>query len=110
MQGNNESYLVRDIIKSVYDNVTTMVFRVNTGSVVTKSGRRFSTGVPKGHPDIYGVLDNGRAFYIEAKKKPNKPTPEQVAFINKAKAYGALAGVCYSVDEAMQLLDEAKKG
>ena len=35
--------------------------------------------------------------------KPNKPTSEQTAFIEKMQGMNCIAGVVYSVSEAMQL-------
>lgn len=48
-------------------------------------------------------------MFIEAKVKPNKPTPEQVKFIEDMKAQGAVAGVCYSVDDFWGLIIPALK-
>ena len=106
MQRNNkESILVSEIIKALYDKGY-KVFRVNTGSVIDqKTGRRFSTGTPAGHPDIYGHRQDGRIFYIECKVKPNKATEKQEAFIEEAKRNGALAGIVYSIDEALAIVE-----
>ncbi len=98
-----ESMLVNDVIRAgwKYAELT----RVNTGNVKTDKGYRFSTGTPKGFPDISGYRrKDGRAVYIECKVEPNKPTPEQVQFIEKAKKAGCLAGVCYSVREALAVI------
>ena len=105
MQRNNkESMLVCEIIKTLYDKGY-KVFRVNAGSVKTSTGRWFRTGVPAGHPDIYGHRQDGRIFYLEVKAKPNKATEKQIAFIEEAKKNGALAGVVYSVQEALDIVE-----
>lgn len=31
------------------------VFRANVGKVLMENGRWFDTGLPKGHPDLYGL-------------------------------------------------------
>ena len=104
-----ESYLVNDLIRAAYPFMT--LWRINTGSVMTRDGRRFSTGTPKGFPDLLGVLPAEHSrfgcavpVFIEAKVKPNKPTAEQVKFIENMKAQGAVAGVCYSVDDFWELM------
>ena len=42
--------------------------------------------------------------YIECKVKPNKPTPEQIGFIDEYRAGGCCAAVCYTVSEACRLV------
>lgn len=82
-------------------------FRTNVGTVKLPDGRYFDTGLPKGHSDLYGVLPNtGRVIYIEVKVKPNKPSREQLNFIEAMKKQGAIAGVCYSVDDVEALLND----
>lgn len=85
------------------------VFRANVGVMRTPDGRYVNTGIPKGFSDLFGVLPNGRAFFIECKVKPNKPTPEQINFISAMQARGAYAGVAYSVEEAVQICGLRKK-
>ena len=58
-----------------------------------------------GFPDIHGMLSAGRAFYIEVKRPGNKATAEQADFIAKVQSGGGIAGVCYSVEQAQDLLD-----
>ena len=48
----------------------------------------------------------GKAVYIECKLSYNKPSEEQVKFIEEARAAGALAAVCYSVEDAVRLVTE----
>lgn len=104
-----ESNLLHDIIKAVYPCVK--LWRANVGRVRTADGRYFSTGLPKGFPDLFGVFPadmtaEGAAIpvFIECKVRPNKPSPEQVRFIEEQRKNGAIAGVCYSVDDVWDLL------
>lgn len=104
-----ESCLLNDIIRAVYPFM--QLWRANVGSVRTAEGRYFSTGLPKGFTDLFGVLPaehskSGAAMpvFIEVKVKPNKPSPEQVKFIEEQRAKGAIAGVVYSIDELWALL------
>lgn len=81
------------------------IFRTNVGKVRMNDGRWFDTGLPKGHSDLYGFRQgDGRIFYIEVKVKPNKPTKEQLQFLDAMKAAGALGGVAYSVADALDII------
>lgn len=73
---------------------------------------------PVGWSDLCGCLSpSGRAFYIEvkapAKLDPTKgtivtragvPTREQLFFLDRMAARGALVGVAWSVEDALQIL------
>lgn len=66
---------------------------------------------PKGWPDISGAwLDpnweyhEARALFIEVKTPTGKIYQEQVAFINKAKAMGAIAFFANCVDDVKKEL------
>lgn len=104
-----ESVLVSNLIRGLYGVVHLM--RANVGSVRTADGRRFSTGLPKGFPDLFGILPPWESksgapvpVFLEAKVRPNRPTDEQVAFLDHYKRMGCICGVVYSVDEAWALL------
>lgn len=62
-------------------------------------------GVRAGVPDV--CLPVGRAgyhaLYIEFKRKGNKPSPEQWAFIDRLMGAGNCVRVCYSFDEAQRV-------
>ena len=78
------------------------VFRANVGKIRMSDGRWFDTGLPKGFSDLFAVK-NGKIYFIETKIKPNKPTDEQINFIEQMKNKGCVAGVVYSVNEAIEL-------
>lgn len=82
-----------------------LIFRINVGQGLTKDGRFFNTGVPKGHPDLYGIRPDGRTFYIETKMHPRKPTREQCQFLLRVIEQNACAGVAYTVEEAMNIIE-----
>ena len=110
----NESYLLNAIIRAAYPFM--LLYRVNVGRVKTADGRWFSTGVPKGHPDLHGDIParftrHGHAVpvYVEAKVYPNRPTPEQLEFIRKKREDGCVAGVCYSVADFWRLVGPVLK-
>lgn len=85
-----------------------IVFRVNVGKVKTADGRWFDTGLPKGHPDLYGFRPDGKIFYIEVKNANGRVRPEQKQFIKTVKARGALAGIARSVEDALDIVRGAK--
>ncbi len=96
----NESRLVFEIMREIGKHGA--VFRTNAGSYYTKDGQKVS-GLPKGFLDVLFIRPDGQACFVEAKVKPNKATPEQLAFVNKMNALGCRAGVAYSVSEAMEI-------
>lgn len=86
-----------------------VLFRVNVGSGRTEDGRHFSTGVPVGFSDLFGVRSSdGRAVFIEVKTPKGRPTKQQINFINRMRAAGAIAGICRSAEEAVRLINERK--
>lgn len=84
-----------------------VIFRGNVGKALTKDGRYFDTGLPKGFSDLFGFRkSDGKAVFIEVKTKEGKPTKEQRNFISKMCSYGAIAGVCRSIEDALNLVKE----
>jgi ribosomal protein L16/L10AE len=81
------------------------VFRANVGNVRMSDGRYFNTGLPKGFSDMFAVK-NGRAYFFETKVKPNKPTKEQLNFIDVMRKQGCTAGVIYSLQELEKLIND----
>lgn len=77
-------------------------FRVNVGAFYTKDGRFIPSSLPPGFSDLFFVR-SGRIYFIEVKVKPNKPTPEQLNFIEQMKKQGCGAGVAYSVEDALRI-------
>ena len=63
-------------------------------------------GVTRGIADLFWPLKRHDycGLYIEMKMHPNKPTPEQLEFMQYAHAQGYCALVCYSADEAIDAL------
>lgn len=86
-----------------------MVFRTNVGKVRMMDGRWFDTGLPKGHPDLYGFRSDGQIFYIEVKNERGQVRPEQEKFIETVKKRGAIAGVARSVEDALGIVQGDKQ-
>jgi hypothetical protein len=61
-------------------------------------------GVLKGASDLFMAWPNGGFYglFIEAKSLTGKPTPEQLAFIERMNRAGYHACVCYGADEIIQ--------
>ncbi len=88
---------------------TCVMFRINVGKGYTPDGRYFDTGVPKGFSDLFGVRKaDGRAVFIEVKTLRGRPTDQQKNFLETMRKNGAIAGVCRSSEEALQLVTGGK--
>lgn len=88
---------------------TCVMFRINVGKGYTPDGRYFDTGVPRGFSDLFGVRKaDGRAVFIEVKTAKGRPTDQQKNFLETMRKNGAIAGVCRSSEEAIQLVKGGK--
>ncbi len=82
-----------------------VIFRANVGSGMTYDGRYFSTGLPKGFSDLFGVRkSDGKAIFIEVKAPNGRTTAEQKLFIKVMRQNGAVAGICRSPEDALKLV------
>lgn len=62
----------------------------------------FIAGEMVGHGNFYVVC----GLYVEMKVKPNKPTPEQEAWLEWLSSVGFVAKVAWSADQAIGYLKE----
>jgi hypothetical protein len=72
------------------------------GTFDPKRGAFRRTNQLKGVPDILGILPDGRFLGIEVKRHPNKPSLEQIEFLDKAHALGALSFIAYDLEDVME--------
>lgn len=87
------------------------IFRSNVGKVKTVDGRWFDTGLPKGHPDLYGFRwSDHQVFYLEIKNERGKPRPDQIRFHKALAKHGIIHGIARSVDDALKIIDEELVG
>lgn len=101
-----EEHKIQNDIRAVLSQYGCITFRMNVGRVKTPDGRFFNTGVPVGFSDIFGFRkSDGRAFFIEVKTKTGKLSPEQKEFLSAMQKAGAIAGVCRSPEEAINLIN-----
>lgn len=85
------------------------IFRINVGKGYTKDGRYFETGVPAGFSDLFGVRkSDGKAVFIEVKTMYGRLSAKQELFLTVMKKAGAIADVCHSAEEAINLINKGE--
>jgi hypothetical protein len=86
-------------------------FKVNTSGYFDAKRKVFrkqrSQFAINGVSDIVGVF-KGRPLFIECKTDSGRLTPDQKAFLDRAKQEGALACVAKSISDVEQLLSTAE--
>ena len=79
---------------------------IKIGKVRLEDGRWFDTGLPPGHPDLYGFrIGDGKVFYIEVKTATGRPRPDQITFHKMLNRYGIIHGIARSADDAVKRVD-----
>lgn len=89
--------------------------RLPDGSVLLVNPRRIQFGLHTGSPDLVGLRQItitpemvGRSVAvfvgIEVKSKRGKPSDEQAPFLAMLQAFGALAGVARSAEDAERII------
>lgn len=87
------------------------VFRTNVGRVRTITGGWFETGLPKGHPDLYGFRHSDKqVFYIEVKNEKGRPSPDQVRFHDFLTMFDVIHGIARSPEDALKIVKEGLVG
>lgn len=82
-----------------------ITFRVNVGKVKMSDGRYFDTGLPRGFSDLM-VLKNGKTYFIELKTGKNKPSTDQVNFIEQMKINGFNAGIAWTMEDILKIVED----
>jgi len=99
-----EEHKIQNMIRAALSPYA-VIFRANVGNGFTFDGRYFSTGLPKGFPDLFGFRkSDGKMIFIEVKAPAGKPSREQSDFLRTVQRYGAVAGVCRSPADALRLI------
>ena len=96
-----------DIMNSIRLKLSEMdfiVFRANVGKVKLEDGRWFNTGLPRGFSDVF-AMKNGKIYFIEVKKTGGVIGDDQLNFIKQMQNKGCTAGIVYSVEEAVELVE-----
>lgn len=104
-------HLIQDKIRLALSRSQCTVFRVNVGRVKMADGRYFTTGVPKGHFDLYGFRwSDHQVFYIEVKTKTGRPRPDQIKFHDFLARRGVIHGIARSPEDAIKIVEEGLVG
>ena len=76
---NKEETGIQNKIRVALCKEGCLIFRCNTGDFFTKWGQEVKIG-QKGHSDLYGVRNDGRAVFIEVKteKRRNQTRPNKI--------------------------------
>lgn len=124
--GRNGPIYERDIvaeIRAIFARIPwVLIYRSNTGALRDANGRLVRYGLCDGAADLVGivtcryvtdeirqtVVDVGRFLAIEVKRPGEKPRPEQLAFLNRVRNMGGVAGWCSSVAGAVAIVHEAR--
>lgn len=81
-------------------------FRANVGQFFTKDGRPVRTGLPVGFPDTFGARHPDGAFFaVEFKMPGGRLRPQQRDTLNALRARGLRAGVAYSIEDAISIVE-----
>lgn len=74
------------------------------GDIVLRKARPFSTGLPKGFSDLFGLVPGGRFFALEVKAERGRTHGNQDNFLAAVERNGGIAGVVRSPDDARRIL------
>lgn len=97
-----EQQIQQAILLALGSSKMCRVWRINAGVSRSLTGARVIKGAPKGHPDIAGMLSDGRALFIEVKKPGEKQTDQQKTFEAMVKRFQGVYLLAHSVEEAEQ--------
>lgn len=98
-----------DIVSARYPELKLMYHVPNGGQRSrATAGRLKAEGVKSGVPDICIPVARGgyHGLYLELKVKPNKPTENQIAWIDALNKQGYLALVCYGWRECSEQIEK----
>jgi hypothetical protein len=99
----------QDIQKSILEYLRIkkyVPFKHNSTQFGIRNGQRFAfANGEKGISDIIACSPTGGFVAIEVKKPGGKASPEQLDFIERIKATGAIALVAYSLEDVLDVLE-----
>ncbi|BAX67872.1 VRR-NUC domain-containing protein [Latilactobacillus sakei] len=103
---SNPETKIQNEIRIALSKHNCTVFRANVGKVMMTNGRWFDTGLPKGHPDLYGFRHtDGKCFYVEVKTKTGRLRDDQKRFAEYVKRFPVLYGVARSAEDAINIIE-----
>ena len=77
---------------------------MTTGKIKGRGGHWITLGYP-GVSDIIGMTKTGKFFAIEVKKPGEKPTKQQLEYLEMVEDNGGLADWVTNVEDAKALID-----
>lgn len=80
------------------------VERLPGGRVLIHDARPFSTGLPPGFSDLFGMGRGGQFFALEVKSATGRASDKQDKFLGAIERGGGLAGVVRSPEDARRVL------
>ena len=98
---------IQNSIRIALSKLGYTVFRANVGKFLLKDGRWFDVGLPEGFSDLMAIKD-GKVYFLEVKASKGRASKAQVNFIEQMKIKGCKAGIVYSVEEAIKILEEVE--
>lgn len=107
----NPETLIQNSIRAALEKAGIVIFRTNVGKVRMTDGRWFDTGLPAGHPDLYGFRPSDKqVFYIEVKTKTGRPRKDQVFFHKVLSKYNVIHGIARSAEDALLIVNDGLVG
>lgn len=105
-----ESSVLARVMAALKAQPGVLAMRNTVGSTRTVGGY-ITYGLGRGSPDVVAIVaPMGRWVCIEVKRpKDSEAEEHQVAWLDRARELGAVAGVCRSPEEALALVEEARK-
>lgn len=107
--GKGRSLSEKEIQKSILDYLTYKKFipiKFNNVGIFIKSTGSYIPPRNKGISDILACSPTGTFWAIEVKAGYNKPSPEQVAFIETIRKNKGIAFVAYSLQDVETMIQE----
>lgn len=86
-----------------------IIIRQQSGNFYTSQGIPVKIGF-NGLSDYLIITDKGEPVFVETKVRPNKPTKDQLRFIDEMHKRGVKAGVVYSIEDFIELIGETLRG
>lgn len=95
--------------------------RLPNGDVLIRNARPFSTGLPPGFSDLFGLVPViiepqhvgqhfARFFAMEIKTPTGRVSDRQAAFLRAVNDNGGLSGVARSASDALDIIQGTNKG
>ncbi|MCS9991235.1 VRR-NUC domain-containing protein [Weissella confusa] len=102
---------IQNNIRAAVEHDGHAIFRVNVGQVKKADGQWFTTGVPEGHPDLYGFRkQDNQVFYIEVKTPTGRPRKDQVFFHKALVNRKVIHGIARSPEDALLIINDGLVG